>query len=347
VSLAGGYTQGGGHGPLATKFGLAVDQVLEWEVVTGTGELLRATSTENSDLYWALSGGGGGTYGVVISMTVKFHPSSTVSAANLQFAMPTNGTGVTDYWASIKVFLESLPEMVDSGLQVVWTVVPGAFLVTPAIGVGIEQSTIDSVFQKTLNSLTAVGIPYSYASSSYSSFLSSYQATILSASANVSNSVLGGRLMNRAVVQNSTDEFISVLQNTVSNNYVLTGVTLDVSKAVSVAPVSVNPYWRETIFNAVLGTYFNYDDFQSNFALQDFMTETIIPSLAAITPNGAAYLNEADFQQPDWQDVFYGDNYSKLDEIKARYDPQDRFYALGAVGSDRWTEKVDGRLCRV
>lgn len=43
VGLVGGYTQGGGHGPLASKFGLGADQVLEWEVVTGTGQLVTAT----------------------------------------------------------------------------------------------------------------------------------------------------------------------------------------------------------------------------------------------------------------------------------------------------------------
>lgn len=67
VGLAGGYTQGGGHSSLASKYGLSADQALEWEVVDGTGKLLRASRAENSDLFWALSGGGGGTYGVVWS----------------------------------------------------------------------------------------------------------------------------------------------------------------------------------------------------------------------------------------------------------------------------------------
>ncbi|RYP90243.1 hypothetical protein DL770_003612 [Monosporascus sp. CRB-9-2] len=59
VGIVGGYTQGGGTSPLESKFGLAADQVLEWEVVTGKGELLTATPRQNSDLYWALAGGGG------------------------------------------------------------------------------------------------------------------------------------------------------------------------------------------------------------------------------------------------------------------------------------------------
>lgn len=53
VGVAGGYTQGGGHSALSTNFGLGADQTLSFEVVTAGGELVTASRTENSDLYWA------------------------------------------------------------------------------------------------------------------------------------------------------------------------------------------------------------------------------------------------------------------------------------------------------
>ena len=77
------------------------------------------------------------------------------------------------------------------------------------------------------------------------------------------------------------------------------------------------------------------------------MTNTLIPLLAGLTPNGAVYINQTDFQQPDWMWVFYRPNYGQLDEVKSQYDPLDVFYALGAVGSDRWEQREDGRLCRL
>lgn len=54
VGVAGGYTQSGGHSALSTNFGLAADQTLSFEVVTASGELVTASKTENTDLYWAL-----------------------------------------------------------------------------------------------------------------------------------------------------------------------------------------------------------------------------------------------------------------------------------------------------
>ena len=78
------------------------------------------------------------------------------------------------------------------------------------------------------------------------------------------------------------------------------------------------------------------------------MTDRWLPRLEALTPMGGSYLNEADFNQPNWQTIFYGNNYEYLRQIKDKYDPEEIFYGITAVGSDRWTYRMhtDGRLCR-
>lgn len=73
VGLAGGFTSGGGHSSFSSIYGMAADQALEWEIVTADGIHLIATPTQNSDLYWALSGGGAGTYAIVLSLTSKVY----------------------------------------------------------------------------------------------------------------------------------------------------------------------------------------------------------------------------------------------------------------------------------
>ena len=76
------------------------------------------------------------------------------------------------------------------------------------------------------------------------------------------------------------------------------------------------------------------------------MTDVLVPQLEKLTPGGGAYVNEGNFQQPDFQHVFYGDNYDKLKAIKNKYDSHHQFYGLTAVGSEIWTQRSDGRLCR-
>ncbi|KAH6949764.1 hypothetical protein BKA56DRAFT_506587, partial [Ilyonectria sp. MPI-CAGE-AT-0026] len=62
VSSTGGWMQGGGHGPASHTFGLGADQVLEAEVVLANGTLVTANACQNQDLYFAIRGGGAGTY---------------------------------------------------------------------------------------------------------------------------------------------------------------------------------------------------------------------------------------------------------------------------------------------
>src|SRR5947208_5614459 len=68
-----GYTLGGGHGWLARKHGLACNSVVGAEVVTADGELVRAGSENEPDLFWALRGGGG-SFGVVTALEFELYP---------------------------------------------------------------------------------------------------------------------------------------------------------------------------------------------------------------------------------------------------------------------------------
>ena len=70
----GGVTLGGGLGWLMRKHGLTVDNLVEAEVITAAGEIVRTSADDHPDLFWALRGGGG-NFGVVSSFRSRCTPS--------------------------------------------------------------------------------------------------------------------------------------------------------------------------------------------------------------------------------------------------------------------------------
>lgn len=68
-----GLTLGGGHGFLMRRFGLACDNLTSVDIVTADGKLITASSTQNSDLFWAVRGGGG-NFGIVTSFEFQLYP---------------------------------------------------------------------------------------------------------------------------------------------------------------------------------------------------------------------------------------------------------------------------------
>jgi hypothetical protein len=92
VAVAGGWSQGGGHAWLSMEYGLGADNILEYKVVTADGNVTVANAVSNPDLFWAMRGGGGGTWGVVVEATMKAYPLPKI----LSYFFWMNTTEYTD-----------------------------------------------------------------------------------------------------------------------------------------------------------------------------------------------------------------------------------------------------------
>jgi FAD/FMN-containing dehydrogenase len=79
-----GLTLGGGLGWLMAKHGLAMDNLLSAEIVTASGDILRASKDENADLFWGLQGGGG-NFGAVSWLEYRLHPVGKVTSGLIAY----------------------------------------------------------------------------------------------------------------------------------------------------------------------------------------------------------------------------------------------------------------------
>ena len=127
-----GVTLGGGYGWLRRKYGLSSDNIVEAEVVTADGSVLRAAADENPDLYWAIRGGGG-NFGIVTSFTFKLHDVGPEVAFAATFYPIEEAAEVMRRWRS---YVESAPDEVTS------TCVTMTFPATPELPEAIHDRPV-------------------------------------------------------------------------------------------------------------------------------------------------------------------------------------------------------------
>jgi FAD/FMN-containing dehydrogenase len=128
-----GYTLGGGMGWLARKYGLSIDSVNCFEVVTANGRIVEASDTQYSDLFWGLRGGGGGL-GVVTGMEVRLYPVTTFYGGNLYYPIDYAMT----LFARYREWIATAPDELTSSI-VIMNYPPLPFVPEPLRGKTIAQ----------------------------------------------------------------------------------------------------------------------------------------------------------------------------------------------------------------
>ncbi|KAG7094814.1 hypothetical protein E1B28_005627 [Marasmius oreades] len=348
VGFAGGYIQGGGHSLLSSLYGLAADQTLEFEVITTQGEFVRASPTRNRDLYWALSGGGGGTYGIVWSVTVKAHHDHPVTIASVNFTLD----GITQevFWKALDAYQASTPNLTNAQIGGIARYDASFFSLYPVFAVNKTSAEVTTLLQPLLGALNKLGVKYVTGTQLFNGYLDAYTSIGFMQDFEVANVLEGSRLLPRSLWKDS--EKLKGVQTTIRS--IVEGGTnvfdLFLKTTLKVAGNPENavlPAWREAerhfIFTLPL---VDGEPMEQVLKDEERVTREFMPALKRITPGSGSYNNEADVNDPDFKKSFYGSNYDKLLAIKDRWDPDQILYGTTIVGGDRWHQTTEGRLCR-
>ncbi|KAK3689262.1 putative FAD-dependent isoamyl alcohol oxidase [Podospora appendiculata] len=350
VGVASGYTQGGGHSMLNSAYGMAADQVLEWEVVTATGEHLTATPTQNTDLYWALCGGGGGTYSVVLSMISKIYPDGPVAGGTLAF----QNTDPTAYWEAVSLWIQHAPTLVRQNNTIIYLIFNNFFEALAITLPGQPVSAVSDLLAPYLTQLARLNITHSLTtthSPTYHDHFNTYFGP-LPYGASSPTTILHNHIIPRSITSspNATANLVTAYRETVKDNKFLIGcLVFDVSNTTRHPPNAVLPAWRGSSTSCNVNAFWNFSvPLRENLDRKRDLVERVVPAIERATPGGAVYLNEMDpWYRGEWKRMLFGGNYERLARVKRRYDPLGVFWGNFSVGSDAFEIDGAGRLCAV
>ncbi|KXH65704.1 FAD binding domain-containing protein [Colletotrichum salicis] len=362
----GGFVTGGGHSILSPHYGLAADNVLQMEVVTPGGDIVTVNEDQNADLFWAMRGGGGSTFGVVTSITVKTHPEKKLTMVLfMAFTVPEAPfTMDLATWGA-----SQLPYLSDSGLSgyLMATVnstppipIPGlpervAGLMGKTIILDTQDTTkINEIFQplnKTIQERWPGQVNLLILTQPYDSFAAWYAENFDDGQAGGSVYLIS-RLLDKKTLTNELAKLKSALEPILLNDGWL-GTYMVAGKGVNEAKPrgggnAVHPAWRKAYVHALTWQGWGYEPWDP--AAGEKAREILdarFELLRHLTPDGGSYINEGFPFEKNWQQAFWGANYPRLSEIKRSIDPKDVLWCKPCVGNEGWEERSDGRLCKV
>ncbi|MGX6602137.1 FAD-dependent oxidoreductase [Micromonosporaceae bacterium Da 78-11] len=335
---AGGFLQGGGFGFLTRPLGMACDAIASAQVVLADGSIVTASSTQETDLFWAIRGGGGGNFGVVTSFTVVPHAGDQMSVATLSFAYDD----AADVLDGVTNWLPDAPRSIGGGAYVVQPdAVPGS---VPVVNVMLASRGTPAELTAETNRLVALTGP----ATSRQEFALTYQQLMMTVfgcgdlsvdqcrrSEKTPAGVLGRPAFGLERTRLGTDPYPSsgwaaVMSAFDADRYAGQARYLDLHMFGGAAndPARTDTAYvhRDSLFSVNYRVLIN-DPQASTSDAKAVAKRWVDRGFATIDPlsNRETYQNWMDPALTDWKKSYYAENYSRLAAIKAEYDPN-RFF---------------------
>jgi FAD/FMN-containing dehydrogenase len=376
VGANGGWFASGGHGNLASYYGLGADQALEIHVVTADGRFVVATPTRNKDLFFALRGGGGsksvlskartrassppdrstnlvapGTYGIVTSVVVKAYPPISTTRHTVTFQVNNGASdsvysvdGTDRFWAGINTYFRFERTIVDAG-GVDWNYIyplgPTSYLFRCFVTLpGKTSNQTRTLFRPLYDAFRAAGLnmtlPDTFQTSSYVPAAQSPAPAEPLAETRYRSRLFPRANWDDAALFRRT---MAAVRDAVEANYTFHGLAMSPTEEVAGWPgrsAAVHPAWRRAILHAILIGPQPAGLTAQEARAEEAAVQVHMKAWRAVSPGAGSYMNEGDPGEPNWQQAFYGGHYPRLLRVKEDRDPWGVFWAQTTVGSEGW-----------
>jgi FAD/FMN-containing dehydrogenase len=365
-----GLILGGGLGSFSKAYGMAVASLIEAEIATADGEVRIANACSNPDLFWALKGGGG--FGVVTRVTLRTHALPDLFGGVDAVSKATSDDAYHRFIAKLVDFYAQALFNSHWGEQML---IGRGYVAISMVFQGLTDQVTEAAWRPFFDSVAASPQDFSIVSPPKisadparrhwdPSFLGRVRGRIVAddrEGAPADNVFWAGNLEEAGAFWYTFQSAwlpASLLEADQRQSFADAlfaaakhfGVALHFNKGLAVAPPEAIAAAKDTATNPAVtdafalvlsaAAYPGVAGHEPDAAAARSQAESVNQSMNEIRkllPRVGSYVWETDFFQPNWQDVFWGENYPRLRAFKDKCDPSGLFFLHHGVGSEDWS----------
>ncbi|MEA3149494.1 MAG: hypothetical protein QOD56_433 [Gammaproteobacteria bacterium] len=304
-----GHVLGGGYGHLARPLGLASDNLIAVDLIDPEGRQIRADAQENSDLFWACRGGGGGSFGAATGYRLQLHAISDVLVFHMAWRhlSPDGAATIMADWQS---WAPRAPDSINATLVVMRDPAGG--------GLRLQCSG------QSIGSLGQLRRELKILSSSPTILPMSHLSAVKLLAGRDGFRYTSGQMKGKSdcVLAPLSHDVLATLMHEINARKTVSLICDPYGGAIArmAADATAFPYRAAAYCIEYISEWTDPTDTERR--LQD-----MADVYAAMRPHvsGAAYVNYCDVDLTDWQRAYWGPNLGRLKQIKAAFDPGNVF----------------------
>lgn len=330
-----GFTLGAGLSPFSRSYGLGCDNLLEMTVVTWDGKVVTVSredkDEEKRELFWALAGGGGGNFGVTVSLTSRMHKlrddDGNVVCGQLVWNLPQQKE---EFESMMNAFnTNKCPK--ELTLDALWSHTAGKQLtgsmtviynggwdkaqeaLQPLLAFNPAQNTLQQMKWTDWVHHSEGWSPKSKVFHHHASFIFPEGAITPELTAKISNLVDEASQLVGITEQNGIDD--------PKCHFLWDHIGAETEKY---GPKDTAFYWREGHYVSNIKLQWNQPE--KTDEIMEFIKNCYAELMPHAVDGKASYVNYIDKFVPRWSEAYYGENYARLQQVKTRWDPKNFFH---------------------